>query len=160
MALSLYMDSLSAMPKVRTSKSKPPPAGWEDVEPVLEDIQRRMREAENETHEGKRKSESLWPVVRLDHQRSRYIFEQYFKKKEMSKELYDYLVKEGWANAALIAKWKKSGYESLCCLSCIQPSNFSQGGVCICRVPRKDLDKTKAVECVHCGCRGCASGDV
>jgi len=148
------------MPKIRTSKSKPPPQGWEEIETELEDIQRRMREAENEPHEGKRRNQSLWSVIRLDHQRSRYIFEKFYKKKEISKDLYDYLVKEQWANAALIAKWKKSGYDYLCCLSCVHPTNFAQGGVCICRVPRKDLDKNKTVECTQCGCRGCASGDV
>jgi bud site selection protein 31 len=148
------------MPKVRTSKTKPPPEGWEELEPILEEVQRRMREAENESHEGKRRNESIWPVIRLDHQRSRIIFEKHFKRKEISKDLYDWLVKEGWANAALIAKWKKSGYDSLCCLQCILPTNFSHGGVCICRVPRKDLSNSKLVECQHCGCRGCASGDI
>ena len=149
----------SKMPKVRTSKSKPPPAGWDDIEDVLNDIQRRMRDAENEPHEGKRKNESIWPVIRLDHQRSRFIFDKFYKTKEISRELYDWLVKEGWVNAALIAKWKKSGYDQLCCVQCVQPSNFAQGGVCVCRVPRRDLDKGRLIECTHCGCRGCASGD-
>ena len=144
------------MPKLRTSKSKPPPEGWDDLEPVLEDIQRRMRETENESHEGKRKNESLWGVMRLDHQRSRYIYEQYYRKNAISKELFEWLVKEKWANAALIAKWKKPGYDNLCCLSCVHPTNFAHGGVCICRVPRRDVDKEKFVECMHCGCRGCA----
>lgn len=148
------------MPKIRTSRTKPAPEGWEELEPVLEEIQRKMREAENDSHEGKRKNESLWPVIRLDHQRSRVIYEKYYKQKEISKELYDWLVKEGWANAALIAKWKKSGYDSLCCLQCILPSNFAQGGVCVCRVPRRDLEKGRIIECQHCGCRGCASGDL
>ena len=147
------------MPKIRTSKSKPPPDGWDGIEEVLEDIQRRMREAENEPHEGKRKNESLWNVIRLDHQRSRYIYEEYYKKQNISRELYDWLVKEKWVNAALIAKWKKSGYDNLCCLGCIQSTNFAQGGACICRVPRKDLAKNKIVECSHCGCHGCAGGD-
>lgn len=119
------------MPKIRTSKTKPPPEGWEELEPVLEDIQRKMREAENESHEGKRRNESLWPVIRLDHQRSRVIYEKFYKQKEISKELYDWLVKEGWANAALIAKWKKSGYDSLCCLQCILP-RISLREACAC----------------------------
>jgi len=151
-----FLSPSHPMPKIRTSKSKPPPEGWDEVESVLDDIQRRMREAENESHEGKRKNESLWGVMRLDHQRSRYIFDQYYKKKAISKELYEWLLKEKWANGALIAKWKKSGYDNLCCVSCVLPSNFTHGGVCVCRVPRKEMDKEKFIECMHCGCRGCA----
>ena len=147
------------MPKIRTSKSKPPPEGWDEIEPELEDIQRRMRDAENESHDGKRKTESLWPVIRLDRERSRLIYDNFYTSKEISRELYDWLIKEGWANQALIAKWKKPGYESLCCINCVVPSNHNQGGTCICRVPKKDLDTDRIIECVHCGCNGCASGD-
>jgi hypothetical protein len=63
--------------------------------------------AENEPHEGKRKAESVWPIFRIHHQRSRYIFEQYYKKKAISKELYEFLLREKYADANLIAKWKK-----------------------------------------------------
>jgi bud site selection protein 31 len=44
-----------------------------------------MKEAENEPHEGKRKPETLWPILRIHHQMSRYIFELYVKKKQISK---------------------------------------------------------------------------
>ncbi len=43
-----------------------------------------MREAENEPHEGKRKPESVWPILRIHHQLSRYIYDLY-KKKSISK---------------------------------------------------------------------------
>ncbi|KAI7955331.1 hypothetical protein MJO28_005731 [Puccinia striiformis f. sp. tritici] len=33
------------------------------------------------------------------------------------------------------------------------------GSVCICRVPKANLKPGTVVECVHCSCRGCASGD-
>jgi len=50
------------------------------------------------------------------------------------------------------------GYERLCCLRCIQPRDHNFGTTCVCRVP-KHLREEKVVECVHCGCGGCASGD-
>ncbi|KNA02637.1 hypothetical protein SOVF_216830 [Spinacia oleracea] len=50
------------------------------------------------------------------------------------------------------------GYERLCCLRCIQPRDHNFGTTCVCRVP-KHLREEKVVECVHCGCKGCASGD-
>lgn len=63
--------------------------------------------AENDPHEGKRKIEALWPIFRLHHQRSRYVYELYYKREAISKELYEYLLKQGYADANLIAKWKK-----------------------------------------------------
>jgi bud site selection protein 31 len=61
-----------------------------------------MRDAENETHEGKRKTESLWPIMRISHTRSRYIYELYYKREAISKELYDWLLKEGYADAKCV----------------------------------------------------------
>eukprot|EP00923_Selenidium_pygospionis_P006936 GHVN01011932.1.p1 GENE.GHVN01011932.1~~GHVN01011932.1.p1 ORF type:complete len:166 (+),score=21.86 GHVN01011932.1:40-498(+) len=148
------------MPRIRTLNSRKPPEGWEEIEPFLEEINKKMRDAEREPHDGKRKCEALWPIFRLNHQRSRYVFEMYYKKKAITRELYDYCLQEGWADQGLISKWRKEGYERLCCLECIQTANTSFSTTCICRVPRRDLEENKMIECVHCGCRGCASGDV
>jgi len=82
----------------------------------------------------------------------------FYKKKAISREVYNYCIKEKLADANLIAKWKKSGYERLCCLRCIQPRDHNFGTTCVCRVPTDKLENGKVVECVHCGCRGCASG--
>lgn len=45
---------------------------------------------------------------------SRYIYELYYEKEAISKQLYDWLLKNKYADAALIAKWKKQGYEKVC----------------------------------------------
>ena len=50
------------------------------------------------------------------------------------------------------------GYERLCCLRCMQPRDHNFATTCVCRVP-KQLREEKVIECVHCGCKGCASGD-
>lgn len=51
------------MPKIRTSRTKPPPAGFEEIEGILEDYARAMRDAENESTEGKRaKGEWRTPI--------------------------------------------------------------------------------------------------
>lgn len=47
--------------------------------------------------------------MKLHHQRSRYIYDLYYKRRGISKELYDFCIKEGYADANLIAKWKKVG---------------------------------------------------
>lgn len=116
--------------------------------------------------------------MRLSHARSRYIYDLYYKRELISRELYDWLLKQGYADANLIAKWKKNGYEKLCCVRCIQTRDMNfQGSTCICRVPKAQLKKGTVVECPHCGkfclfqrtvstrlmgdvgCRGCASSD-
>jgi hypothetical protein len=44
---------------------------------------------------------------------SRYIYDLYYEKEAISKELYDFLLKNKYADANLIAKWKKQGYEKV-----------------------------------------------
>jgi hypothetical protein len=108
------------MPKIKTSRTKKAPEGFEEIEPVgiayfititsayasppqiLDDYGRKMRDAENESHEGKRKSESLWPIMRISHARSRYIYELYYKREAISRELYDWLLKEKYADPKLV----------------------------------------------------------
>ena len=150
----------------RRPGSIPPPAGWEIIEHTLGEIERNMREgiavmvtflAEIEPHETKRIAEASWPIFRLHHLRSRYIYEMYYCQKAISEELYKYCLREKIADAALIAKWKKQGYERLCCLRCIQPADMNYGTTCICRVPRSKIDSsTHPFQCQLCGCRGCS----
>ncbi|KAK6251056.1 hypothetical protein SCA6_005061 [Theobroma cacao] len=145
------------MPKVKTNRVKYP-EGWELIEPTLRELQAKMREAENDPHDGKRKCETLWPIFKIAHQKSRYIFDLYHRRKEISKELYEFCLDQAYADRNLIAKWKKPGYERLCCLRCMQPRDHNFATTCVCRVP-KHLREEKVIECVHCGCKGCASGD-
>ena len=63
--------------------------------------------AENEPHEGKRKAETAWPIFRIHHQRSRYIFDLFYRKHEISRELYEFCLREKYADPNLVAKWKK-----------------------------------------------------
>ncbi|UYV82450.1 BUD31 [Cordylochernes scorpioides] len=143
------------MPKILRTRGRTPD-GWELIEPTLEELDQKMREAETEPHEGKRKVESLWPIFLIHHQRSRYVYDLYYKRKLISKELYDFCIKKKIADPNLIAKWKKQGYENLCCLRCIQTRDTNFHANCICRVPKEKLEEGRIVECVHCGCRGCS----
>lgn len=63
--------------------------------------------AENDPHDGKRKCEALWPIFLIAHQKSRYIYDLYYRRKEISKELYEFCLDQGYADRNLIAKWKK-----------------------------------------------------
>merc|ERR1712217_960602 len=73
----------------------------------------------------------------------------------ISKELLEFCINERYADRQLIAKWKKTGFENLCCMRCIQPQDTNFGTVCVCRVPRKQKDPGRVIKCQHCGCQGC-----
>lgn len=126
------------------------------VEPTLKEFEKKMRTLEADDIEGKRADELLWPIIRLHHQRSRYVYQMYYEKKEITKEVYEYCLEEKYADANLIAKWKKNGFEKLCCLRCIQTNATNNLKTCICRVPKATLEDGQTFECKPCGCRGCA----
>lgn len=52
----------------------------------------------------------------------------------MSRELFDYLVREKIADGALIAKWRKPGFEILCSMLAVQKGNHNFGTTSHCRV--------------------------
>lgn len=56
---------------------------------------------------------------------SRYIYDLYYEKEAISKQLYDWLLKNNYADANLIAKWKKQGYEKVRCAP--RPTNCRRG---------------------------------
>ncbi|XP_056357623.1 protein BUD31 homolog [Oenanthe melanoleuca] len=141
------------MPKVKRSRT-PPPDGWELIQPTLDELDQKMKEVEMEPHKGKRKVESLWPIFRIHHQKTLYIFELFYKRKAISRELCEYCIKEGYADRNLIAMWKKQGCENLCCLRCIQTWDTNFGTNCI--LPKSKLEVGRIIECTHCGCRGCS----
>ena len=58
-------------------------------------------------------------------------------------------MREKFADPNLIAKWKKPGYERLCCLMCIQQKNHNFNTTCICRVPKDKLEEGKLVDIIQ-----------
>lgn len=102
---------------------------------------------ENAPHDKTSKKGALAPIFQIHHQRSRYVWELYSSRGAISRELYDWLLKRGYADGNLIAKWKKAGYEKLCCLRCIQTKESNFNTTCICRVPRDKLGDDQLVEC-------------
>lgn len=153
------------MPKISTKHryKKSPPEGFDKISPILDKFAQKLKEEETKPIKVNHpKYESTWNIIRLNHQRSRYIYDLYYKKKMISKKLYEWLLVNRFADKELIAKWKKKGYENLCCLKCIQASETNQGTTCICRVPKASMNEDgehKHTRCVNCGCRGCASSD-
>jgi bud site selection protein 31 len=138
--------------------SKRKPEGWATIETALYEFEDRMREAINDPHDGKRKAESQWPIHRLHWERNRYIYDLYYKQAKISRELYDFLVREKIADAALISKWRKPGYEILCSMAAIQKGSTNFGTTSICRVPLAQRG-SQIMPSVQTGCVSCVSGD-
>jgi bud site selection protein 31 len=116
-------------------KRKPPPSGFDTVEPVLEALENELRDKVKETNLKQRKIESMWPVHQINWQKSRYIYDLYYTHQRIDKQVYQYCLDQKLVDAALIAKWKKPGYERLCSTYVINPSNYKFGTTSICRVP-------------------------
>lgn len=145
------------MPRIRGIYDKKAPDGWDDIAPQLEEFAAQMRDAVNDPHEGRRKAEMNWPINKIHYERNRYIYELFYKKKAISKELYDFLLKNKYGDAALIAKWKKPGYEFLCALQAIDKKATNFGTTNICRVPLHLRKPGPQSPNVTTGCISCAS---
>lgn len=102
------------MPAIRhASKRKPPPEGFADIEDDLLIFSNKMKDAQNKPPPAGPKHQAQWEVFQIAHQRSRYVYDLYYEKEAISKQLYEWLLKNGYADALLIAKWKKQGYEKV-----------------------------------------------
>jgi bud site selection protein 31 len=144
----------------RRLKNKRIPEGFDKISEVIEDFEQQLKEAVVEEHEGKRKNESNWKIHRLHWEKNRFIYDLMYVRKVMSKELYDFLVREKIADGALISKWRKPGYEILCSMLAIQKGNHNFGTTSHCRVPmRMRAPQQRVTPDVQTGCICCASGD-
>lgn len=57
------------MPAVRSAKrGRAPPDGFDDIEDTLLEFSNKMKDAENASHEGKKRNEVLWPIFQVTHQ--------------------------------------------------------------------------------------------
>ena len=143
--------------KVRLA-GKRKPEGWAMIEPTLVEFEERLREAVNDPHEGKRKCEANWPIHRIHYERNRYIYDLYYRQEKLSRQLYEFLVREKVVDGALISKWRKPGYEILCSMSAIQKGNTNFGTTSICRVPLAQRGG-QIMPSTGTGCVSCVSGD-
>ncbi|KAI9917342.1 hypothetical protein PsorP6_012896 [Peronosclerospora sorghi] len=140
------------------SKKNRVPSGYEYIQPLMDALEKELRETMNEPHDGKRQCEAPWPVHQTNWQRSRYVYDMYYKYHKISRDVYDYCVRRKLVDANLVAKWKKRGYERLCSTFAINTKNYNYGTVSICRVPRQQLSEGQVIQEKHNGYRGCASG--
>ena len=69
----------------RWGKKARPPPGYEVIEPTLSLLEAELRDRMNDPHEGMRKVEALWPIHQINWQRSRYVYDMFYKYKKISR---------------------------------------------------------------------------
>ncbi|XBI15124.1 hypothetical protein VPH35_057608 [Triticum aestivum] len=93
------------MPKIKLGRVEYT-EGWVLIEPTIRELDAKIREAENDTHDRKRKCEALYPIFRIS--RSHYIYDLFYRRrKDISNELYVFCLDQGYADRNLIVKWKR-----------------------------------------------------
>ncbi|CCE30890.1 probable G10 protein [Claviceps purpurea 20.1] len=84
------------MPAIRpSSKRKPPPDGFSDIENDLLIFSNKMKDAQNKPAPAGPKHQAQWEIFQISHQRSRYVYDLYYEKEAISKQLYNWLLKNG-----------------------------------------------------------------
>lgn len=135
------------------------PDDFDVIEPTLIALDEELKRKNSENVQGRARAERHWTVHQIDWQRTRYVHDMHFKHEQISKDCYDYCVRNKMINGALSQKWLEQGYERLCSLHAIDSRNFNFGGSCICRVPRAKLrEDQRGVASLFNGCLGCGSG--
>ena len=142
------------MPKVNKKRKKRNkyPKGYVLVKDTLIKFKKKLKEIT--LNQSSNTKKNLHKIIQVSNQRSRYIYTMYYKDKKINREVYDYCLQHHSIDVNLIAKWKRDGYEFLCCLQCIQHENTTNGTVCICRVPPEQR-REDIFQCTSCGCTGC-----
>jgi bud site selection protein 31 len=129
------------LPAKWNKKKRPPPDGFDYIEPILESLENELRDKVKESNLTQRKNEAIWPVHQINWQKSRYVYDLYYVYNKISKDVYQYCLDQKLIDAGLIAKWKKPGYERLCSTYVINAANYKFGTTSICRVPWKDRNE-------------------
>jgi bud site selection protein 31 len=126
------------LPQKWNKNKKSIPDGFDYLRFTLEVLENELRDKMKDRDLNQRKIESLWPIHQINYQKTRYVYDMYYTYHKISYQVYQYCIDQKYIDAALIAKWKKTGYEKLCSTYVINPMNYKFNTVSICRVPYKD----------------------
>merc|ERR1712048_405491 len=106
----------------------------------------------------KRNCESSWKIHRIHWEKNRFIFDLMYKRKTMSKAMFDWLIKKKIADKYLIEIWRQPGFEFVCSLLAIQKRGHNFGTTSHCRVPVMQRPPHMSVTPnVKTGCISCFS---
>mmetsp|Transcript_9593 Transcript_9593/g.39439 ORF Transcript_9593/g.39439 Transcript_9593/m.39439 type:complete len:208 (-) Transcript_9593:58-681(-) len=143
----------------RKIATRRPPPGIDLVRETIQQYEEQLRDAVNEDHSGKRKNELTWRITRLHWEKSRYVYDLFWRKKAISRELYEWLGREKVVDMPLMKQWRKQGYEKLCSLQAISTQNTNFGTTSICRIPLHKRHHAQLAPAATTGCVSCCSSD-
>jgi len=93
------------MPPVRSARNrKPPPDGFDDIEDTLLEFGNKMKDAENASHEGKKRHEVLWPIFQISHQRKQASFHTWSSKKRRRADNFSLQAQDTFMTCTTIKK--------------------------------------------------------
>lgn len=77
------------MPRIKTNRTKKAPEGFDKISNTLDEFAIQLKEVQNQKGSklSSKDTESTWQVFQIHHERSRYIYTLYYKRKAISKEL-------------------------------------------------------------------------
>jgi bud site selection protein 31 len=139
------------------AKLRKAPGGADAVADKLEEFEARMREATAAPRGDAMNAALTWPVHKLHYQKNRFLHDACYVYGTVSEALLKYLIKEKIADGALLAKWRKPGYDTVCSMAVLTRSNTNFGTVGICRTPLRDRTG-QIMPNVQTGCVCCVSG--
>lgn len=129
-----------------------------DIQPILSELlemEEQLKEDYNEEKGKETKKQKEQFILQINTKRTRLIYDS-MKNNVISYKTFQYCCKNNICDTKLIAQWKKTGYENLCCLQCIQNKKGTTN-VCICRVPENQRKNKSFTYCQICGCKGCCT---
>merc|ERR1711976_1024194 len=107
----------------------------------------------------KRNCESSWKIHRIHWEKNLFIFDLMYRRKIMSKNMFEWLIKENMADRTLIEKWRRPGFNTICSLMAIQKSSHNYRTTSHCRVPIAQRPPQLAITPnVKTGCISCYAG--
>jgi bud site selection protein 31 len=147
------------MSRVRRNPSLNPPAEWAEVRDLIVDFTAKLKEAEDVVVDDNWTREQWVAINRANWIRCRCVYIRRYISRTMKEDLFEWILKEGFAERDLIALWRKTGYERVCCVRCASDKSDAEG--CACRRTRtaNELRDAPAPKCRECWCPGCRSRD-
>lgn len=138
------------IPRTRIKKlqnSIQPPAGWDDVMPIFLNLDHQFIVEDSRIPDDFIPREQYVRIQKANYKRTRELYNQRFIYKNISKELYQWIINQNLVDKNLLEKWQKPGFERLCCLDCEN---------CVCHM-EQDKNAPEDKKCARCFCHGCAS---
>ncbi|KAF7064517.1 hypothetical protein CFC21_070814 [Triticum aestivum] len=151
------------MPKLKTSGVVV--SGWGGQFHWSSGVSLESMYSKNDPHDGKRNYEALWPIFKINQQRSRYLYRMTSTTtgRSLGRCTSSALIQVMLAltscrlfypshpsSQLALPSDVEFSLERLCCVHCIETRHHNFATTCVCSP--KHLREEQVIECAHCGC--------